>query len=628
MDPRLRSYYEDELLYIKEMGAEFAKAFPKIASRLNLNRAEVKVDDPYVERLLEGFAFLAARVQLKIDSEFPRFTENLLDVVYPHYLPPMPSMAVVQLQPTLDDNSLAAGPVVERGTSLNSIRYGTDRTSCEFRTAHDVALWPLKVTEAKYFSSAGALQTIKVDRVDGVRAGIRISLQTTAGVSFDQLPIDRLVLYLRGPGKTPGRLHEQILGNGLSFVVRQKGGARVRNMLVGKSGIESMGFESSESLLPPSSRSFEGYRYLQEYYAFPERYFFVALSGLKETLAQCNGTEAEIIILLSRSDPSLENVIDETNFLLNCTPVINLFPKTADRIHLSNSRREYLVIPDRTRPRDFEVWSVKGVQGFGSGSDPEQEFLPLYASHDQTAFGHNAFYTIHREKRRISARERSRKPRAKRDYVGSETYISVVDPGNAPYRSALRQLGVKTLCTNRDLPLQMSIGDGESDFTISSGAPVTSVKCVAGPTDPRASYAHGDVTWRLISHLSLNYLSLRDSEQTDGAAALRTLLNLYIDQNDDTLRKQIEGVRSININSVNGRIPTGGPITFGRGVEIHLTCDESAFAPTGTFLFGLVMKEFFARYVSVNSFATTVLHSTDRGETMRWPPSLGRVQTL
>ncbi|HEX5046085.1 MAG TPA: type VI secretion system baseplate subunit TssF [Gammaproteobacteria bacterium] len=624
MDSRLLRYYNRELQHVREMGAEFAREFPKIAGRLGMDGVEVA--DPYVERLLEGFAFLAARVQLKIDSEFPRFSESLLELVYPHYLSPMPSMAIAQFVPILGDPALAEGYRLPRDSSLLTPLASGEKTACEYRTGHDVTFWPLEVTEAKYFGSAGALATIKIEQLRDVKAGLRLSLRTTAGVAFDQVKLDELVLYLRGTGQTAPRLLEQLLGNSVSVAVRPKGGAQAWVDYHPKSNLRPLGFRPDEALLPNSVRSFEGYRHLQEYFAFPERYLFVALQGLRASLARCRSTELEIVFLFNRRDAELENVVDKENFALNCTPVVNLFPKRADRIHLSQGQRELHVVPDRTRPMDFEIWSIKNVQGFGVGVEPEQEFLPFYECHDRTALGQTAFYTVHREPRRMSARQRQRGSRS--SYVGNETFISIVDPNEAPFRSDLRQLGVQVLCTNRDLPLHQSLGKGSTDFTLDIGAPVETIRCLLGPTKPRASAAHGDTTWRLISHLSLNYLSLIDNDRAHGAMALRALLNLYADQNDAATQRQIEGVKSIAARPVNGRLPTSGPITFGRGVEITVTCDDGAFEGIGCFMLGLVLREFFAKYVSINSFTTTVLRSTERGEVMRWSQNLGRVQTL
>lgn len=624
MDPRLLRYYNRELQHVREMGAEFAREFPKVAGRLGMESTEVS--DPYVERLLEGFAFLAARVQLKIDAAFPDFTQNLLELVYPDFLAPLPSMAVVQFQPLLEEGALADGLVVPRNTSLRSISSRGERTACEYRTAHDVTFWPLEVTEAKYYNSAGALATINVDRLENVKAGIRLRMHTTGGLAFSDLAIDKLMLYLKGSGQIPYRLYEQLLGNTTAILVRPQGKKTSWSDYLPASSLRGAGFQSSESLLPPSRRSFEGYRYLKEYFAFPERFLFAELSGLSSSVAKCGSTELEIIFLFSRRDTELENIVDRDNFALNCTPIINLFPKRADRIHLSGREHEYHVVPDRTRPMDFEVWSVSDVAGFGTSAEPEQGFHPFYTCHDQSTLGEIAFFTARREPRRLSSRQRKKGPRS--SYIGSETFVSIVDPNCAPYRSDLRQLGIQTMCTNRDLALQMPLGLGQTDFTLDTGAPVESIRCVAGPTKPKPTLADGDNTWRLISHLSLNYLSLVDAQDGDGAHALRSLLSLYADENDQAAMRQIEGVRNIRTRAVNERLPTSGPITFGRGLEITLTCDETAFEGIGVFLLGEVLKEFFAKYVSINSFTKTVLESTERGEVMRWAPKLGQVQTL
>ncbi len=622
MDPRLLKYYNRELQHVREMGAEFAKEFPKIAGRLGMDGLEVA--DPYVERLLEGFAFLTARVQLKIDAEFPRFTQHLLELVYPHYLSPLPSMAVAQFFPALSESALAEGFVLPRETSLRTVLGKGDRTACEYRTGQEAVFWPLELTEAKYYGTAGSLATIGVDRLEDVRAGIRLSLRTTAGLAFDQLALDSLRFFLRGSEGLPGRLYEQLLGNARAVLLRPKGGVSAwRAYLPGRS-IVPVGFTRSESLLPYAPRSFDGYRCVQEYFAFPQRFLFVDFTGLAPHVRRCAGTELELVVLLSRRDPELEEVVGAEHLLLNCAPIVNLFPKQADRIHLGEREHQYHVVPDRTRPMDFEVWSIEDVQGFGASARPEQTFRSLYSQHDWTRPDDQAYYTVAREPRVISSTQRRHGARS--SYVGSEVFLSLVDANEAPYASGLKQLGVATLCSNRDLPLHVSFGQGRTDFTLDVGAPVESIRCVAGPTRPKPSYAHGDTAWRLVSHLSLNYLSLVDSDE--GAAALRSLLTLYCDQNDQAVLRQIEGLKSIRSAPLTGRIPTGGPIAFGRGIEITLTCDEAAFEGTGAFLFGQVLEQFFAKYASINSFTATVLNSVDRGEVMRWRPRLGRQHTL
>jgi type VI secretion system protein ImpG len=625
MDPRLLQLYNSELQHIRDMGAEFAKEFPKIAGRLGMEGIDVA--DPYVERLLEGFSFLTARIQLKIQAEFPKFTQHLLEIVYPHYLSPTPSMAIVQLAPDLQEASLMEGYVVPRHTVLRSVRAKGDRTACQYRTSQDVTLWPLELDQVTYFTSAGALATIGVENLEGVRAGFRFRFRVAGGAAFDQLSMDHIRLALTGSDALPMQIYEQIIGNGAGIVVRPKGGAKQWQQRYGPEAIKRVGFSRDEALLPYSRRSFDGYRMLQEYFAFPQRYLFVEFAGINDAVKRCSGTELEVIVLLNQVQRSLEKSVSESNFALNCTPAINLFPRRADRIHLDDRNHEYHVVPDRTRPLDFEIYGVTNVQGFGTSADPEQDFLPFYSCSDLTKVDDSlAYFTTTREARMLSSKQQKKGPRS--SYVGSEVFVSVVDGNEAPYRSKLRHLGVTTLCTNRDLPLHMAIGRGKTDFTLESGAPVLSVHCINGPTKPRPTHAYGETAWRLISHLSLNYLSLIDNDEGQGAAALRELLSLYADYRDAASTKQIEGVKSISSRAVNGRIPTDGPITYGRGVEITVTCEEQAFEGTGVFLLGAVLDEFFSKYVSINSFTRTIIRSSDRGEIMRWPARVGTTHTL
>ncbi|MDS4025614.1 MAG: type VI secretion system baseplate subunit TssF [Candidatus Contendobacter sp.] len=625
MDPRLLEYYNRELQHLRELGGEFAREFPKIAGRLGLEGFECA--DPYVERLLEGFGFLAARVQLKMDAEFPRFTQHLLEIIYPHYLAPTPSMAVVQFQPDPTEGALEKGFVISRDSELRSILGKGEQTPCEYRTAHEVKLWPLELVEAQYFAGREPVAQLAPADLARVRAGIRLRLRTTLpDLPIGKLALDRLELFLHGSDALPGRLYEQLLANTVLVVARPGERPAPWYEKIPENAIRRLGFENEQALLPCPPPSFHGYRLLHEYFAFPQRYLFVEVGGLGPAVRRCAGQELEVLILLGRADPALENAVAAANFALFCTPAINLFAKRADRIHLSDQVAEHHVVADRTRPMDFEVYQVTGVTGIGAENE-EQDFLPFYASYDRLSQrAQRAFYTVHRLPRQLSDRQRRHGPRS--SYVGSETYLALVDADEAPYRGNLRQLAVTTLCTNRDLPLHMPIGRGDTDFTLASGAPVGSVRCLSGPTAPRQSPAHGDTAWRLISHLTLNYLSLADSDAHQGAVALRELLALYGNLADTTVRKQIDGVCSIQAAPITRRAPIPGPIAFARGLEVAVTLDENAFEGVGGFILGAVLEQFFAKYTSINSFTETVIKSTERGEIMRWPARIGRRHTL
>jgi type VI secretion system protein ImpG len=634
MDPRLLQYYNIELQHLREMGAEFAEQFPKIAARLGMNGLEVT--DPYVERLIEGVGFLAARVHLKLDAEFPRFTQALLETVYPHYLAPTPSMVVAQFSPDPNEPGLAPGVTVPRGSMMQGVMGGDDATACEFRTAQDVSLWPIEIVSASYFSYAPDLPLNSLPAAQRIKGGVRLTLRTTAGLKFSQTSLDRLSLYLTGRSDVANGLYELCVANGLGVLVLPGKGASRWHEFLPASAIQSAGFSDNEALLPVTLRSFQGYRLLQEYFAFPQRFRFLEISGLQRAMTRIDGSELELVILLGRGDANFESVVDASNLALFCTPAINLFPKRADRIHVSDATYEYHVVPDRTRPIDFEVYEVTSVVGHGVGADSEHEFRPFYSAYSSDEeHEHTAYFTTRREPRLVSTEQRRRGARS--SYIGSEVFLGLVDSAQAPFRGDLRQLSIQTLCTNRDLVLHLPVGIGRSDFSLDVAAPVTKIRVISGPSRPFAPLADGHVAWRAISHLSLNYLSLVNATPQDGAAALRDLLELYAASGDVSARKQIDGLRFVRAEPVVRRIPpprmsgarAAAPrLAFGRGLEITVDVDELAFEGGSAYLLGSVLAQFFSGYVSINSFTETVLRSPGRGEIHRWVPQWGARPTL
>ena len=621
MDPRLLQYYNRELQHIKEMGAEFAEEYPKIAGRLRLEGVECA--DPYVERLLEGFAFLAARVQLKIDAEFPRFTQHLLEMVYPQFLAPLPSVANVQFAPDLTEGSLVDGFKIPRDSVMRGRMMAEDMTPCEYRTAHDVTLWPLRLTKAEYFVNMGEFAGISTPDGKKASAGLRLRLETTAGTGFSELALDELVLYLAGQHELPMKLYELCLAHSVAVVVQPAERPAPWYDVLDRSSICQHGFADDQALLPYGPQSFQGYRLLQEYFMMPSRYMFLKIAGLGPAVRRCVGKELEILILLDESDPQLKTTINESLFQLFVTPAINLFPKRADRIHLSDRTEEFQVLPDRTRPLDYEVYRVETVSGYGAQNDHVRDFKPFYSlGRDQGRDDGKAYFTTHRTPRRQPARLSGHEGRS--GYIGSEVFISLVDSQERVISSDLKQLALETLCTNRDLAMFQQVGRGTTDFTLVAGAPVDAIRCLVGPTRPVSSLPDGDSAWRLISHLNLNYLSVTDQDDEVGAEALRELLTLYGENADSADRRQIDGVRSARSQSVTRLLRGDGPSTFGRGTEITVTLNESDFEGTGVFLLGAVLDRFFARYSSINSFTETVVRTVDRGEIFRWPIRLGR----
>ena len=625
MNAKLLRYYERELAHLREVGGEFARDYPKVAGRLGLETYACA--DPYVERLLEGFSFLAARVQLKIDAEFPRFTNHLLELVYPQYLAPTPSMAVVQLQPDMGEGSLASGFKVPRDTALHSQLGKGDQTACEFRTAHDVTLWPVELVEARYFACGAHVAGVDLSRLGGVKAALRLRLRVGAGLTFSDLSLDNLPLHIRGGEAMPSRILEHLLAQAAGVLVMPVQEHVDWHQFLPKSAIRSLGYSDSEALLPTGPRQFQGYRLLQEYFAMPQRFMFADVVGLANSVSRCSAEQLDVIVLFKKLDPLLEQSLSAANFGLYCTPAINLFPMRAERVHLSDQQAEYHVIADRTRPMDYEIYQIEGVTGYGSGAEASQTFESFYRANDLHARKPpNAFYQVRRDARVLSEQQHRQGPRS--SYIGSELFLSLVDAQEAPHRSDLRQLGIDTLCSNRDLVLSMPVGSGRTDFSVESGAPVQAVRCLTGPTVPAPSFAEGETAWRLVSHLSLNYLSLLDQDKEQGASALRELLRLYCRIEDEAAHKQIEGLRSVTAESIVRRLPLPGPITYGRGLQVCVTLDEAAFEGAGVFVLGSVLEQFFAKYVSLNAFTETLIKSTTRGVIMQWPARVGRCEIL
>jgi type VI secretion system protein ImpG len=617
MDTRLLQYYNRELQYIREMGAEFAEAYPRIAARLGMDGIDCA--DPYVERLIESFAFLAARVQLKLDARHPDFTQHLLEMIYPTFLAPVPACAVAEMVPALTESSLKEGFKVARGSVLRASIGAGQGTACEFRSAHEVTLWPLSVKAASYVVGTSSFASAGVRLDARCRGAIRLDLKTEGGIPLRDTPVDSLSFFIHATADLAGKIYEQVLANGAGVLVRPKGGPAV---LLPLGSVREAGFGDDEAMLPLSPRGFEGYRLLQEYFAFPERLLFFRVDGMREALAGAGSDEFELFLLVDRSAPDLENALDASQFRLNCTPIVNLFSRSLDRIHLDAAQTEHHVVADLSRPMDFEVYSLDRMLGIGSGGESLVEIKPLYSTDHRGGDGAtNAYYTIQRRARMASARQQ--RSGARTNYLGSECFVSIVDTQQRDLSGDIRQLDVRATCTNRDLPVGLGFGKSKLEFELDGGAPVQTVRCLAGPTLPRPSPAFGDTAWRLIGQLTLNYLSICDNDPDKGAQMLRHLLGLYADPNDPVALRQVDGVRNVSHRPIVRRIPGGGPITYGRGIQVNVTLDDSSFEGLGTLRLATVLDRFFSRHVSINSFIETRLQSAMRGEIKQWPVRTG-----
>lgn len=621
MDPRLLHHYRRELQHVRESGAEFAREFPKIAGRLGLETLECA--DPYVERLLEGFAFVAARTQLKIESSRSALARHLLETLCPDALAPLPSMLIAEIEPALDEGSLAAGFTLERGTRLKGPRVD-GQGDCVFVTARDLTLWPLRIVEVAPLGSAAAVESRGVAPAPDIRSGLAVTIETSGGQSLAELPLDELGLLLHGAEGAGALLYEQLFAHCRDVALVADG--TPRRSARGPLRLERQGFDDAEALLPVTPRRFQGERLLQEYFALPARFRFARVAGLGGCLARVEGGRATLVFQFDNPLGEIADTCSVDNLRLNCVPAINLFAKSADRIQLDAGGLHRHVVPDRTRPLDYEVHSVTSVTGFGAKADQRRSFAPLFggdATAQAVSASDSAFYTLEREPRLQGGASRRRGPRS--SYIGSETFLSIVDGARAPFGGELRQLGVELLCTNRDLPLHLPLGTGRTDFTLEIGAPVASIRCLSGPTVPRPSRAGADDAWRLVSALSLNHLSIDDAADAgEGAALLRRILELQSGADDSAARRQLEGIVGVSSERVVRERRRGGRVDIAHGLEIRLRADEAAFEGGGVYLLGAVLEQWFARHASINSFTETVLESVQRHEIARWTAVPGK----
>lgn len=622
MDPRLLRIYNEELAYLRETAREFGEEHPKVAGRLGLDTPADP--DPYVERILEGSAFLSARVRLKIADQFPDFTQHLLNAVQPAYLAPTPSMCIVAMEPADGDPIPPDGYRIARGSALNARFADNTGSAVQFRTGHGVTLLPLAVTACDYLATRAAVAPYAASAGVNAQAGLRFRLSGLGGAPITEVTAASLPIYLDGSEHVPGELYRQCIGDAVAVIARDPDAAAMDNW-VRLPLPRQHGFTEDCALLPADRRAFRGYRLLSEYFACPERFLFVAFEELTRAFAGCD-TSCEIVVLFSRSAPNLAGSLTPANLRLFCTPAINLFEKQLDRVQITETDHEKQIMPDRTRPLDYEVWRVLEVKAHDLGAQESRPVAPLHAFGSLLYDWRSAlFYVTRAAPRRLSTREQKRRKRT--DYTGTETWISVTSPGNPAGMRNLRELSVRALATNRELPELLRFGSQTSDFELDIGAPVKAIRAVRAPTRPRPPLGLGAAAWRVIGHLTPNYTSLAPEDDSD-PSLLRDHIALYGRTDDPSIRRQVDGVLEVQSERVTRRIPGARRLAFGRGRRIRIRLDDSAFENARIFLFSAVIERFVAEFASINSFTECVFETKDMGVFVQWPTRVGERPTI
>lgn len=600
-------YYERELTYMRQMGAEFAEKYPKIASRLLLEPD--RCEDPHVERLLEGFAFLAARIHLKVDDEFPEITQGLLNTLYPHYVRPIPCMTVVEMSVDPEQGKQSAGMTIPRDTLLYSRR--VNNMACKFQTCYDTTLWPVTLKSAEWKTPDRLSPVIKNPDCAAV---FSLQFQLLPDVRMEQLNLDSLRFYLQGESALVHSLYELLLNNCFEILLRNPKNRTARPIALAPSMLRPVGFAQDEGLLPYSRRSFLGYRLLQEYFSFPEKFFFLDIGGL-EAMRQAGFEDSfEVVFQIGKFDQperqqSLEVGVSTKTIRLNCVPIVNLFQQTAEPILVSHQRHEYPVVADVRRQAAMEVFAIEDVVSTRPNSTEVIQFEPFYSYRHATL--RDASKTFWLATRRESARVND---------TGTDVFLSLIDLSGRPLVPNVDTLTVRCLCTNRDLPSRLSFGLETGDFEIEGFSTIKKIVALRKPTNSVPPPVGRGLLWRLISHLSLNYLSL----VSDGKEALQEILKLYNFSNSAYLEKQILGIEAVRSEPRFARILSDTGISFVRGVRVHVELDEEQFVGGGVYLFASVLERFLGLYAAMNSFSELAVSTKQRREVMReWPPRAG-----
>ncbi len=650
MNREFLDYYQLELKQLYEKSRQFAEEYPGVARRLG-GLIEDKMD-PGIAGLLEGAAFMAARVQLKLKSEFSEFTSALLDQVLPDYLAPVPSAALIEASPAFNDTNLKTGKTFQTGAYVDAIYVEQQRrVSCRYRLTSPLTLWPLHLEAAQYYAAPAPLQALGLEIASGVTAGMRLSFRhrttklqddrpgvTPPGAPVNSLTIDALPIHLVGTEVDTVSLYEQLFAHLKRITIRyldEFGDPRF--LAVPPDMLEQIGFGSDEALLGPQPQTFAGFALLRDFFVFPQKFTGFKLTKLAKALAPVKATTFDLLFEFDSVQPRLASVVGRDMFRLYAVPAVNLFEAQCSRVPIRSNEHEHHIVVDRSRWLDFEVNRVIDVSAHYPGATEKVPVFPLYSlPTDDTPLADALFYTVRRLPRRETIHEQRFGLRS--NYVGTEAYLSLREPANADEEERVRELSVRALVSNRHLTEHLPVGEAGADFTFADDTALP-LRCVAGPTPPResivalerrqrAGVAPGAVAWRLVNLLSLNHLGLTDRSPQDRAGGLRELLGLFADLSDIVMERRVRGVIGVSSRPVTRRLRQPNGFNAARGIEITVRFDERAFEGNGIMVLGAVLDRFFAEYASINSFSETVIESMQRGVVKRWPPRAGKGKVL
>ncbi|WP_290900954.1 type VI secretion system baseplate subunit TssF [Aquabacterium sp.] len=637
----LLPHYERELAFLRTRAADFAQRYPKIAGRLQLS-GDVG-DDPHVERLMESFALLSARIHKRLDDDFPLFTEALLEVLYPHYLRPFPSCAVARFDLSAQALQMSQPAILPRGTELTS--RPVKGVPCRFRTSQAITLLPLRVASVSFQNALGAPAGTPVPPQATSVLSITLDKLSPA-LSWSAALSAPLRIYLDGEASQVSALREALCRQAVGVMWQTDAGRPWRQAAGGAAALpQGVGFAEDEALIDWDDRSHPAYRLLSEYFAFPDKFQFVDLPALFASPAEkdvageggaASRLTVHVLVAGLRADADASRLLEAVavhNVVLGAAPVVNLFRQAADPIRITHQQDTHAVVVDGRRAHGHEVHALERVYrvrqtAHGDMIDEVKPFFSLQhgallADDGLTPQGATvpsgaqgaglqgaipAYWQLHRDE---DLAERS---------PGHELMLTLVDANQHLTTPAVETLSLDVLATNRDLPHLLAPGTPGGDLFMSGGGPAREVVLLRKPTRSHRVHRGKGMLWRLISHLSLNHLSLTGG----GIDALKELLRLYDLPHSLSNRRQVEALVAIEFKPDTAWLPGEPFATFVRGTEVRLTVDEQGFVGTGLGLFATVLDHFFGLYVHINSYARlTVLSARTHEELIACPPRHG-----
>jgi type VI secretion system protein ImpG len=593
IDPQLLDYYQRELTWLRHAGSQFAERYPKVARRLELSPGECP--DPHVERLLEGFALLAARLQRRLDDDYAEFSDALLEQLYPLAMRPLPSCAIVQFEPDPSKGNLDDGYSLPRDTPLFVTT--SKGESIHFRTSAAVRLWPIEVSEALLLGSDEAQALTGVAQS---RSALRLSLRCLGESQWADLGIEQLRIHLAASPVVNACLYDLLGAHAVQVLAGSPGS--VPTALKGLPNI--VGFNDDEALLPDEDGVHPGMRLLAEYFAFPDKFHFfdLPLRGVSS-----DSQTLYLYIVFDRA-PASRLHLQASDITLGCAPVINLFPRTSEPLRPDGTRSEYRLIADSHRENSVEIHSIRGMR---ASTRTGVQRLPAYYGSQHSGGDQQRYWHA----RRVNGMTPNR--------LGSDLLVSVVDTRFEPQTDLPDySLTAELLCTNRYLAQSLPAG---TPLGFERPGPVAWARLRNSPSAQSLPRLDGDSRWRLVSQLTLNHLSLVEGPQA--LDALKEILHLHNLRDETSALRQIEGLLQLNCERVIGHVGADAWRGWRNGLEVQLQLDPQHFVGSSAVLFSAVLAQFFSLYATANRFVRTVLMQSDK-EVKAWQPQAGMPLSL